>query len=160
MQAVLMRAAPSSGIMKNILIFFFSMLPITESKAAIILGASLKLKWYINYLLSCFGSYCVVPVIVFFNKQKSLLIDKLSRRVEEKHTKVVSYMQKYGYWGLIFLLSIPFSGMGCWPASIAARVLKLDKKRACIAIFVGNAICCMVTTLSVYGIFTGIRALL
>lgn len=119
----------------------------------------MKIKWYVSWLVSCAGSYLVVPVIVFFKEQQSAFLDRLTSNVKEKHPKLDDYLEKYGWVGLIVLISIPFTGIGCWFGALAVRLLHLDRKKACTAIFIGDLIGCFVTVVCVYGIFTGIKLL-
>ena len=159
MQTLVANTARAGTLLKSILVFLTSMLPITENKGAITLGAAMKLKWYISWLAGAFGSYVVVPVIVFMKKRRDALLERMTERLKTKHPKLVAYMKKYGCAGLLVVISIPVSGIGCWFGAMAARFLKLDQKKACIAIFVGNVIGCFLTAMCVYGIFTGIRLL-
>ena len=146
--------------MKSILVFLTSILPITENKGAITLGAAMKVKWYVSWLAGCIGSYIVVPIIVFMKKRRDALVERMTERAKTKHPKLVAYMKKYGCLGLLVVISIPFSGIGCWFGALTARFLNLDQKKACAAIFVGNLIGCFLTAMCVYGIFTGIRLLI
>ena len=145
---------------KALLIFFTSMLPFTESKGSILLGAALKIKWYLSWLMAAFGSYIVVPIIVFTKKRKCTSLDQLTERAKTKHPKVITYLRKYGCLGLIILISIPFTGIGNWFGALTARLLHLDRRKACASIFIGDLIGSLVTVLCVYGIFAGIKSII
>lgn len=160
MQAVIVRTANAGMWLKSLLVFLASAIPFTESKGAIVLAAAMKVKWYVSWLVSWAGSSLVVPVIVFFKKQQAAFLDRLTNNLKQKHPKLDAYLEKYGWVGLVALISIPFTGIGCWFGALAVRFLHLDRKKACIAILLGDLIGCFVTAMCVYGIFTGIKLLL
>lgn len=89
--------------MKSFAFFLSSTLPFSESKGAILMGAALEVKWYISWLASCIGSYCVVPVILFMKRQHSELQEHWSNKEKRTHTKLIGYIRKYGSWGLFLL---------------------------------------------------------
>ena len=138
-------------------VFAASMIPVLESKGAIILGAKLKLRWYLCWIVSSTGSGMVAPFVLYMKAGKSKITGYLAEKLRKTHPDVIAKLKKYGAPGLMFLIAVPFTGIGVWLGSFAARILRLEKRKAVIAIFAGNLIANLLMVLCVYGIITGIR---
>ncbi len=154
----------SGSFLRAAEVFLASALPFIENKGAILYAAAIKLKWYIAYLLSVAGSYIPVPFLLRAKlprrTPKTSLAAMAISRTENIRNKYRSVFQKYGSLGLFFLISIPFTGFGCWLGALIANIAGFNRKRSAIAIFLGLAVSSLITTVTAYGIVTGISLLL
>lgn len=65
-------------------------------------------------------------------------------------------IEKYGFWGLIFFVSIPLPGTGVYAGTIAAYIFKIERKKAfwanVIGISISSIIVWVTTFLTVNGV--------
>ena len=118
-------------------VFFASVIPCVENKGAILLAASLNMKWYLAVLASALGSYVPVPFLLKLKTERIAAKSKLAAKLmaNEKHRqRFHDILQKYGHWGLFVVVSMPFTGIGCWLSALLANVAKCDK-RSCACSF-------------------------
>lgn len=146
-------------------VFFASVIPCVENKGAILLAASLNMKWYLAVLASALGSYVPVPFLLKLKTEriaaKSKLAAKLMANENSKHRqRFHDILQKYGHWGLFVVVSMPFTGIGCWLSALLANVAKCDKRSCAWAILLGNLVSSLITALAVYGVVSGIAFLI
>lgn len=159
MQYIASKVSNLGSFIKYISVFFTSLIPLVESKGAMVLGAALKIKWYTAYFITSIGSYIVTPFIMYC-KRISGALQKWSDKNQIKNEKLRDILSRYGAIGLGIIVSIPFTGVTCWISSLIARELNLDKKQSCICIFIGNCVGCFITAALVYGISFGIKSLI
>ena len=69
-----------------------------------------------------------------------------------------SFFDRYGCFALLLIVSIPFTGIGCWAAAFLSKVAGLDRRQSAAAIFVGIVISGLLTTAAAYGLFWGVSA--
>ena len=122
-------------------------LPVIELKGAIPVGISLGMTPVHAAVIAFIGSMIPVPFILFtvrplFNYLRSTrtfkkMVYKLTARSLKNNS---GRIQRYGLWGLIFLVALPFPGTGVWSGSLIAALLDMRFKWAFPAIFVGNLI--------------------
>ena len=124
-------------------VFFISMLPIAELRAAIPVGAAFGLPWGLNYLICVVGNMLPVPFILLFIR-KILQWMKTKKRlapiavwVEQKAQKNSRKVQQYAALGLILFVGIPIPGTGAWTGALIAAMLDMRFKYALPAIAVG-----------------------
>ena len=98
-------------------VFGAAVLPFIENKGAIVLAASLKLKWYAAFLASTLGAYLPVPFLL--RVKASTLRRRLSDAsalcrpsVRKAGQRCRRALARYGHWGIFLVLSIPFTGVG------------------------------------------------
>ncbi|MDK2813393.1 MAG: hypothetical protein PWQ08_648 [Clostridiales bacterium] len=151
---------------KGIVVFFSAMVPLIENKGSIILAAALNLKWYIAYLGTTIGTFLPVPFLLR-NSRKKLAglrrfgpIGATMAHVDAFAKKHAAFLHRRGCMALALIISIPFTGIGSWAGVLLADILKLDPKRAAVAIFAGVVVSGFLTTVGVYGLFLGVRQLL
>ena len=158
-------AAIESGnlLVRSLAVLVSSMLPFIENKGAMLLGAGLKLKWYLSYALTSLGSYSPVPLLLKMKKHmpgakatQSKLLRK-AHAVLERHEGTI---RKYGPPALFLCVCIPFTGVGCWLGAMLARLTDMDEKKAALAIFCGTLVSGLITMLGVYGLVGGLQYLL
>lgn len=112
--------------LKNYLwVFFLSMVPVLELRAAIPIGATLGLEWVANYLICVIGNMIPVPIILLFVRhvlewmKKIPRLDKIALWVENKAQKNTPKVQKYASLGLLIFVALPLPGTGAWTALLS-----------------------------------------
>ena len=130
--------------LKNYLwVFFLSMVPVLELRAAIPIGATLGLEWVANYLICVIGNMIPVPIILLFVRhvlewmKKIPRLDKIALWVENKAQKNTPKVQKYASLGLLIFVALPLPGTGAWTGTLAASILDMDFKSTVVAVMLG-----------------------
>lgn len=145
--------------LKNYLwVFFLSMLPVLELRAAIPIGATLGLEWVANYLICVIGNMIPVPIILLFVRhvlewmKKIPRLDKIALWVENKAQKNTPKVQKYASLGLLIFVALPLPGTGAWTGALVAAMLDMRMKYAIPSIFCGVLIAGLIMSLASYGL--------
>lgn len=131
------------SIKRELLVIFFSMVPISELRGAIPLGISLGLSPIHSTIISICGNILIVPIllkilhplIIFF--EDTFIFKYTIGVVKNKAIKKADSIKTYSLIGLFLFVAIPLPTSGAWTASVIASVLKLDKKKAFISISLG-----------------------
>ena len=145
--------------LKNYLwVFFLSMVPVLELRAAIPIGATLGLEWVANYLICVIGNMIPVPIILLFVRhvlewmKKIPRLDKMALWVENKAQKNTPKVQKYASLGLLIFVALPLPGTGAWTGALVAAMLDMRMKYAIPSIFCGVLIAGLIMSLASYGL--------
>ena len=141
---------------KSIAVFLISVLPLVESKGAILIARLWHLPFWLSGILCVIGSYIPVPFLLY-NKQSSNM--RFSKRFFKIPESVQKRIERYGCWALLVLIAIPFTGLGCWLGALIARTSRMEKGRAAVCIFIGNLIAVIFLTGCVHGIITAVEKL-
>ncbi len=147
---------------KIIGVFFISMLPIIELRGAIPVGFMLGLDWKTTASLAIIGNLLPIPFIlllldfVFDLMKKFDFTAKIVNKLEEKALSKSDQVTKYAFWGLCLFVAIPLPGTGAWTGALIASVLKMNKTKAFISIFLGVFIAAVIVSLATYGIIGNI----
>lgn len=145
-------------------VFVASVLPFVENKGAILLAASLKLKWYLAFLASSVGAYLPVPFLLKAKPKKLTAHARSASRmlpgsVAKPRAFIRKCLRKYGHWGIFLAVSVPFTGVGCWLSAIVANLAGINKRYSALAILLGTLVSSLITTLAVYGLISGVSYL-
>lgn len=145
--------------LKNYLwVFFLSMVPVLELRAALPIGATLGLEWVANYLICVIGNMIPVPIILLFVRhvlewmKKIPRLDKIALWVENKAQKNTPKVQKYASLGLLIFVALPLPGTGAWTGALVAAMLDMRMKYAIPSIFCGVLIAGLIMSLASYGL--------
>lgn len=145
--------------LKNYLwVFFLSMVPVLELRAAIPVGATLGLEWVANYLICVIGNMIPVPIILLFVRhvlewmKKVPHLDKIAVWVENKAQKNTPKVQKYASLGLLIFVALPLPGTGAWTGALVAAMLDMRMKYAIPSILCGVLIAGLIMSLASYGL--------
>ena len=144
-------------VWRSIVIFLISILPLVESKGAILLARLWHLPFWLSGSLCAVGSFIPVPVLLY---QKRLSHRRFSKKIWTIPESVQKYIERYGCWALLVAIAIPFTGMGCWLGALIARASHMEKLRAAVCIFIGNSIAIILLTGCVHGVVIAIEKLL
>ena len=141
------------------IVMIVSMLPLIELRGGIPLARLLMLPLPEAILFSVLGNIIPIPFILLFinkifdwlrpTKTFGGLITKLEKRAMNKSGGVA----KAEFWGLVLFVGIPIPGTGGWTGALIAALLKVDLKKAFLAILLGIAIAATIMSLISYGVF-------
>ena len=134
----------SSELFQCLLLFIFSLMPVTECRLTIPFGILVfGLPWYIvmpicvlsNALIGVFLVLVLDKLITVFSKVAMLktIIDKLIISSKGKYKKYNRFKSS----GLLLFVGIPFPGTGAWTGALISYVIGLHKGLSMISIVQG-----------------------
>ncbi len=139
---------------KCVFTIVIAMLPIIELRGALPIALGLGLNWPTAIILSIIGNMLPIPfIMLFFDRVEKFLrrwkIFRMffDRLFESTRRKGERKLQTWGDVGLILFVAIPLPITGAWTGTLVAYLLKLEKKKAFLAIFVGVVIAGLIVTL-------------
>ena len=140
-------------------VFFCSMIPIIELRGAILLGASLGLPWWQNYLISIVGNFIPVPFILLFintilrwmSHSRVKFFNKVANWLYSKAEKNREKIEKYAFWGVALFVAIPLPATGAWTGSLVAAVFNMKFRKSMLSAIIGICVAGIVMTLISYG---------
>lgn len=158
-------------VVKYLIVFFVSMVPIVELRVAIPIAESLNL----NILIAIIGNMLPVPIIYWFAR-KVLEWGKDKKFIGKFFTWCLTKGEKGGeklkasagnngiFWALLIFVGIPLPGTGAWTGTLAASFLKLDFKTSITAVSLGVILAGIIMSLgskivSIFG-WAGVIALI
>lgn len=135
-------------IVKYIIVFVISMVPIVELRGAIPIAESLGLNIALYYPIAIIGNMLPVPVIYLFARKvlewgkDKKLTKKFFTWCLEKGEKGGEKLKKSAgnsgiFWALLLFVGIPLPGTGAWTGTLAASFLNLDFKTSISAVALG-----------------------
>ena len=135
-------------IVKYLIVFVISMVPIVELRGAIPIAESLGLNIALYYPIAIIGNMLPVPVIYLFARKvlewgkDKKLTKKFFTWCLEKGEKGGEKLKKSAgnsgiFWALLLFVGIPLPGTGAWTGTLAASFLNLDFKTSVSAVALG-----------------------
>ena len=135
-------------IVKYLIVFVISMVPIVELRGAIPIAESLGLNIALYYPIAIIGNMLPVPVIYLFarkvlewGKDKKLTKKFLTWCLEKGEKGGEKLKKSAGnsgiFWALLLFVGIPLPGTGAWTGTLAASFLNLDFKTSISAVALG-----------------------
>ena len=135
-------------VVKYILVFLISMVPIVELRGVIPIAESLGLNIFLYYPIAIIGNILPVPIIYLFARKvlewgkDKKIIGKFFTWCLEKGEKGGEKLKKSAgnrgiFWALLIFVGIPLPGTGAWTGTLAASFLKLDFKTSIFAVTLG-----------------------
>lgn len=131
-------------------VFFVSMLPVLELKAAIPLGLTLGLPLWQTFLIALAGSTLPVPFLLLFLRPLFQWMRRYSRfakfaawfdaRTRKKTDSLLRRYRGFNLLGLFLFVAIPLPTTGIWTGSAIASALDLRIAYAFPVILLGNAV--------------------
>ena len=155
-------------LVKYIIVFLVSMVPLVELRGAIPFGLSPvitgeALPIIPLYIIAIIGNMLPVPFIFFFARKVLLwgkdkkFIGPFFRFCLEKGEKGGKKLQaKAGrglYFALFLFVGIPLPGTGAWTGTLAASFLDMDFKKSSIAVMAGVVLAGIIMGLASAGVF-------
>lgn len=135
-------------IVKYLIVFVISMVPIVELRGAIPIAESLGLNIALYYPIAIIGNMLPVPVIYLFARKvlewgkDKKLTKKFFTWCLEKGEKGGEKLKKSAgnsgiFWALLLFVGVPLPGTGAWTGTLAASFLNLDFKTSISAVALG-----------------------
>ena len=136
-------------IVKYILVFFISMVPIIELRGAVPIGVTyFGLNEYITLAVCIVGNMIPVPIIYLFARKVLIWGSKLKhgsgifkwflQKGEKAGQKLTAKSKKNGaFVALMLFVGIPLPGTGAWTGTLAASMLDFDAKKTTKAVVLG-----------------------
>ncbi|MFW5885335.1 MAG: COG2426 family protein [Patescibacteria group bacterium] len=149
------------GVPPEISTMIISMTPVFELRGAIPVGIGVyKMTVAETFIWSVLGNIVPVIVLVFFlEKVTGFLMKhfKFWRRFfewlfERTRRRAGDKIDKYGDWGLFFLVAIPLPVTGGWTGSLAAFLFGIKKKKSIPIISLGIFTAGVIVTILTIGI--------
>lgn len=135
-------------IIKYLIVFFVSMVPIIELRGAIPIAESLGLNIFLYYPIAIIGNMLPVPIIYLFAR-KVLEWGKDKKFTKKFFTWCLEKGEKGGkklkesagdrgiFFALLIFVGIPLPGTGAWTGTLAASFLNLGFKTSISAVTLG-----------------------
>ena len=150
-------------LIKYIIIFFVSMVPLIELRGAIPIAEGLGLNRIISYVVAIIGNMLPVPIIYLFAR-KVLEWGKDKRVIGKFFTWCLNKGERGGrrleakagkglYWALFLFVGVPLPGTGAWTGTLAASMLKLDFKKTVISVLGGVLLAGIIMLIISFGLF-------
>ena len=139
-------------IVKYILVFFISMVPIIELRGAVPIGVTaFGLNEYITLAVCVIGNMLPVPFIHLFArkiliwgstwKHGSGIFKWILQKGEKAGKKLTANSKKHGaFIALMLFVGIPLPGTGAWTGTLAASILDMKFKESITAVICGVAL--------------------
>lgn len=136
-----------AAVWRSFFVYIMAAMPLVEGKGAVVIAQLMHMPARLSYVLSLAGSYTPVPFLLYGGWEVPLPWDG---KLPDTFKK---FLDRYGCWALLVMVAVPFTGLGVWLASIAARALHLDRHKSALSIFAGNAIAVLLMTGCLSGLF-------
>ncbi len=150
-------------LVKYIIVFFVSMVPLIELRGAIPIAEGLGLNRLISYVIAIIGNMLPVPIIYLFarkvlewGKDKKIIGKFFTwclNKGERGGKKLEAKAGKGLYWALFLFVGIPLPGTGAWTGTLAASMLKLDFKKTVLAVLGGVLLAGLIMMAISFGLF-------
>ncbi len=143
---------------KYILTFLMSMVPVIELRGAVPFGVGMDLPLLPVLIVSVVGNMLPVPFIALFIRRifaflrrRSLRLDALVSKIEDRARKKARRIKKYETLGLFILVAIPLPGTGAWTGALVGALLNIRLKWLLPAIFGGVVTAGVIMSILTYG---------
>jgi uncharacterized membrane protein len=150
-------------VLKYIIVFFVSMVPLIELRGAVPIAVGLGLNKFISLGVAVIGNMIPVPFIYLFarkilewGKDKKVIGKFFTwclNKGERGGQKLESKAGRGLYWALFLFVGIPLPGTGAWTGTLAASMLKLDFKKTVLAVMAGVVLAGLIMLLLSMGVF-------
>ena len=157
-------------MLKYILTFLISMVPIVELRGGIPFGVGMGVKWYHAVPICMIGNMIPVPFIYFFARKilewgadKPFIGKFFSWCLKKGHSGGEKLKAKAGkgmFLALLLFVGIPLPGTGAWTGTLAASLLDLEFKKSIVAVMLGVVLAAVIitaATLLSFGAFSAIK---
>ena len=152
-----------SKILKYIIVFFISMVPVVELRGAIPIALGMGLNEIISFIICIIGNMVPVPFIYLFARKvlewgaDKKVIGKFCNwcllKGERAGKKLQSKAGRGVFISLLLFVGIPIPGTGAWTGTLGASLLKLDFKKSVIAVLLGVLLAGLIMMAISFGVF-------
>ena len=148
---------------KYLFVFFVSMVPLIELRAAVPIALGMNLPVVPSYVVCILGNMLPVPIIFLFARKvlewgadKPVLGKFFTFCLEKGHKGGEKLKQKAGrglFVALLLFVGIPLPGTGAWTGTLAASLLDMDFKSSVFAVLFGVILAGILMGLASAGVF-------
>ncbi|SFW11426.1 COG2426 family protein [Ruminococcus flavefaciens] len=145
-------------MLKYLLTFLISMIPIVELRGGIPFGVSMGVKWYHAVIICMIGNMIPVPFIYLFARKvlewgadKPVIGKFFTWCLKKGHSGGEKLKEKAGkgmFWALLLFVGIPLPGTGAWTGTLAASFLEIDFKKSIVAVACGVVLAAAIITVA------------
>ena len=145
-------------MLKYLILFGMSMVPILELRGSLIFAAASGIPFYLALPIAVIGNMIPVPFILFlfewalkfFSRRRWIgpILQRFWARAEAKAEKI----GKAEFWGVFLFVAIPLPGTGAWTGALVAALLDIRMRRALPPILLGVLIAAVIVSLATAGV--------
>ena len=145
-------------MLKYLLTFLISMIPIVELRGGIPFGVGMGVKWQYAVLICMIGNMIPVPFIYLFARKvlewgadKPVIGKFFTWCLKKGHSGGEKLKEKAGkgmFWALLLFVGIPLPGTGAWTGTLAASFLEIDFKKSIVAVACGVVLAAAIITVA------------
>lgn len=154
---------------KYLFVFFVSMVPLIELRAAVPIALGMGLPVLPSYIVCILGNMLPVPIIFLFARKvlewgadKPVIGKFFTFCLEKGHKGGEKLKEKAGrglFVALLLFVGIPLPGTGAWTGTLAASLLDMDFKSSVIAVLFGVVLAGVIMGLASAGLFGALGAI-
>lgn len=154
---------------KYLFVFFVSMVPLIELRAAVPIALGMELPVLPSYIVCIAGNMLPVPIIFLFARKvlewgadKPVIGKFFSFCLEKGHKGGEKLKAKAGkglFVALLLFVGIPLPGTGAWTGTLAASLLDMDFKSSVVAVLLGVVLAGIIMGLASAGLLGALGAL-
>jgi len=154
---------------KYLFVFFVSMVPLIELRAAVPIALGMNLPVLPSYIVCIVGNMLPVPIIFLFARKvlewgadKPVIGKFFTFCLEKGHKGGEKLKQKAGrglFVALLLFVGIPLPGTGAWTGTLAASLLDMDFKSSVFAVLFGVVLAGVIMGLASAGVFGALGAM-
>ncbi len=154
---------------KYLFVFFVSMVPLIELRAAVPIALGMDLPVLPSYVVCILGNMLPVPIIYLFARKvlewgadKPVIGKFFTFCLEKGHKGGEKLKEKAGrglFVALLLFVGIPLPGTGAWTGTLAASLLDMDFKSSVIAVLFGVVLAGIIMGLASAGLLGALGVL-
>lgn len=154
---------------KYLFVFFVSMVPLIELRAAVPIALGMDLPVIPSYIVCILGNMLPVPIIYLFARKvlewgadKAVIGKFFTFCLEKGHKGGEKLKEKAGrglFVALLLFVGIPLPGTGAWTGTLAASLLDMDFKSSVIAVLFGVVLAGIIMGLASAGLLGALGVL-
>lgn len=152
-------------MLRYLLIFFVSMVPLVELRLAVPMAVGMGLNYWISLVVCVIGNMLPVPIIYFFARKVLVwgadkkYIGKFFRFCLEKGEKAGKKLADTAGRGGLFValmlfVGVPLPGTGAWTGALGASFLNMGIKSTTLSVSLGVVIAGCIMGLASTGVFS------
>ena len=154
---------------KYLFVFFVSMVPLIELRAAVPIALGMDLPVIPSYIVCILGNMLPGPIIYLFARKvlewgadKPVIGKFFTFCLEKGHKGGEKLKEKAGrglFVALLLFVGIPLPGTGAWTGTLAASLLDMDFKSSVIAVLFGVVLAGIIMGLASAGLLGALGVL-
>ncbi|MCM1441338.1 MAG: small multi-drug export protein [Roseburia sp.] len=156
-------------LVKYLIVFFVSMVPVIELRGAIPYAVAMNLPLFPSYIVAVIGNMIPVPLIYLFARKilvwgaEKKYIGSFFTWCLDKGERGGQKLQKKAgrglFLALLLFVGIPLPGTGAWTGTLAASFLDMDFKPTVFAAMGGVLLAGIIMGAASAGVFSALTAL-